>query len=87
VLVTWFALLKIITLHGIFLTNLLRKFARLFPAIFSKNLNWQVIPSWVIISYKIIKFVSISDKICCEMCFIQNIVQNNWQQFPRIFFS
>jgi len=60
---------------------------RLFPAIFSKNFNWQVIPSWVIISYKIIKFVSIFYKICCEKCFIQNILQKNWQQFPAIFFS
>jgi len=54
---------------------------RLFPAIFSKKFNWQVIPSWVIISYKIIKFASISYKICCEKCFIQNILQKNWQQF------
>ena len=59
---------------------------RLFPAIFSKNFNWQVIPSWVIISYKIIKFASISYKICCEKCFIQNILQKNWQQFSVIFF-
>jgi len=51
---------------------------RPFPAIFSKNFNWQVIPSWVIISYKIIKFASISYKICCEKCFIQNILQKNW---------
>jgi len=49
----------------------------LFPAIFSKNFNWQVILSWVIISYKIIKFVSISYKICCEKYFIQNILQKN----------
>ena len=59
---------------------------RFFPAIFSKNFNWQVIPSWVIISYKIIKFASISYKICCEKCFIQNILQKSWQQFPTIFF-
>ena len=55
---------------------------------FSKNVNWQIIPSWVIISYKIIKFASISYKICCEKCFIQNILQkkigNNFLQF---FFS
>jgi len=60
---------------------------RLFPAIFSNKFNWQVIPSWVIISYKIIKFASISYKICCEKCFIQNILQTNWQQFPvNLFF-
>jgi len=58
-----------------------------FPAIFSKNFNWQVIPSWITISYKIIKFASISYKICCEKCFIQNILQKNWQQFPAKDFS
>jgi len=58
-----------------------------FLAIFFKNFNWQVIPSWVIISYKIIKYASISYKICCKKCFIQNILQKNkWQQFPAIFF-
>jgi len=67
-----------------FVKNICKK--RLFPAIFSKNFNWQVIPSWVIISYKIIKFASISYKICCEKCFIQNILQKYWQQFPANFF-
>jgi len=57
---------------------------RLFSTIFL-TIFWQVIPSWVIISYKIIKFVTISYKICCEKCFIQNILQKNWQQFPAIF--
>jgi len=59
----------------------------LFYTISSKNLNWQVIPSWVIISYKIIKFVSISYKICCEKYFIENILEKNWQQFLAKFFS
>jgi len=50
---------------------------KLFPTIFSKNFNWRIIPSWVIISYKIIKFANISYKIYCEKCFIQNILKNN----------
>ena len=50
---------------------------RHFPSIFSKNFNWQEILLWLIISYKIIKFVSILYKICCEKCFIQNILQKN----------
>ena len=59
----------------------------LFSAIFSKNFNWQLIPSWVIISYKIIKFASISYKICYKKYFIQNILQKNWQQFlTNLFF-
>jgi len=63
----------------IFLVNLLKKFARKdFFIIFVKNFNWHVISSWVIISYKIIKFASIFYKICCEKCFIQNILQENW---------
>jgi len=45
---------------------------KLFSAIFSKIFNWQIIPSWIIISYKIIKFASIFYKIYCEKCFIQN---------------
>jgi len=57
-------LLKIF-IHENFLANLLKKFARkdFFPAIFFKNFNCQVILSWVIIFYKIIKFVNISYKI------------------------
>jgi len=39
---------------------------RFFSATFYKNLIWHVIFLWVIISYKIIKFVSISYKMCCE---------------------
>jgi len=74
-------LLEILTLHRIFLTNFLKKFIKKYfflPFFFCKNFNWQVTPSWVIISYKIIKFASISYKICCEKCFIQNILQKNW---------
>jgi len=59
---------------------------RFFPTIFSKNFNWQIILSWIIISYKIIKFASISYKICCEKCFIQNILQKKLQQFLAKFF-
>jgi len=83
------SLLKILILLGNFVANLLKKFARkdFFLLFFSKNFNWQVIPSWAIISYKIMKFASISYKICCEKCFIQNILQKNWQQFPADFFS
>jgi len=75
-----------------FLANLLKEFARknFFSATFSKNFNWQVIPSWVMISYKIIKFASISYKICCEKCFIARknffsatFSKNfNWQVIP-----
>jgi len=81
-------LLKILIFYEIFLANLLKKFGRkdFFSNIFVKNLYWQVIPSWVIISYKIIKFISISYKICCEKCFIQNILQKKWEQFHAIFF-
>jgi len=72
-------LLKILILHGIFFVNVLKKFARkeFFFFYFFKNLNWEVIVSWVIIFYKIIKFVSISYKICCKKCFMQNILQTN----------
>jgi len=38
----------------------------LFSAIFVKYFNWQVISSWIIISYKIIKFASIFYKICTK---------------------
>jgi len=57
-----------------------KKFCKklLFSVIFFKNLNLQVITSWIIISYKTIKFTSISYKICCEKCFIQNILQKKW---------
>jgi len=49
---------------------------KLFPAIFSKNFNWQIIPSWVIISYKIIKFTkSVLYKIFCKN------IDSNFQQF------
>jgi len=70
-------MLEILILHEIFLVNLLKKFVRkyFFFTFFSKNFNQQVILSWIIIFYKIIKFVSISYKIYYEQYFIQNILQ------------
>jgi len=57
---------------------------RLFPTIFSKNFNWQVISSWIIISYKIIKFASIFYKICCKICY--KIYQKNVHESCKFFF-
>jgi len=49
---------------------------RFCPAIFSKNFNLQVIPSWVIISYK----------IYCKKYFIQNILQKKMATISCKFF-
>jgi len=38
---------------------------------------------WVIISYKIIKFVSIFYKICCEKCFIQKKIEIQERKKPN----
>jgi len=75
-----------ILIHEIFLTNLLKISTRKdFFCHFFKNLNSQVIP-WIIISYIIIKFVSISYKICCKKCFVQNILQKKFVAISCKFF-
>ena len=82
--ITRYVTTKNIILHEFFFYKFVKKnfkkrffSAIFFKFIFLKNLNWQINLSWVIIFYKIIKFVSISFKICCEKYFIQNILQKN----------
>jgi len=67
------SLLKIFILDEIFLVNLLTKVCKkkLFSVIFVKNIF-----SWIIIFYKIIKFINIFYKICCKNDFIKSIWKN-----------
>jgi len=83
------SLLKIFILKYTFFYKFIQKIykKRFFPVIFLKKFNSQIITSWIIISYKIIKFTSTFYKICCEKYFIQNILQKNWQQFHINTFS
>ena len=71
----YISLLKIIILNEIFLANLLQNLQK--NTFFCYNL-WQVILLWIIISYKIVKFVNISYKIYCE--FHNQICKYFWKK-------
>jgi len=57
-----------------------------FSVIFSKNFNWQVIPSWVIISYKIIKFVSVFTKFVTKNVLYKIFCKKIGNNFLQFFF-
>jgi len=79
-------LLKMFVLYNFFFVNLFKKIVRFFFTISFKNLNWQVILLWVIIIYKIIKFVSIFTKFVVKSIYTKYFEKKMRTILYKLFF-